>query len=255
VSAAATPAEVLAGAARWCVVEGEADAVLAALPDSAVGVVLTDPPYNPRTHAGAKAKGGKLVDLTTVDFDALDSTDFFAECLRVARRWCLAFCVAEQIADYERTAGAMWIRTGAWIRVGASPQFTGDRPAPGFDTIAIAHRKGRKRWNGGGKHALWSHGFARDEVGSARVHPTQKPLRLMIDLVRDFTDPGEVILDPFAGSGTTGEAALIEGRRIILVERDAERCAIARARLAAAESGADWRAPASQPSLFAAVGS
>lgn len=251
-SAAATPADVLSGDARWCVVEGDCAAVLSSLGDGAVGVVLTDPPYNPRTHAGAKANGGELTEETTVDFDALDSTDFFGECLRVARRWRLAFCVAEQIADYERTAGARWIRTGAWIRVGAAPQFTGDRPAPGFDTIAIAHRKGRKRWNGGGKHALWSHGFARDEVGAARVHPTQKPLRLMIDLVRDFTDPGEVILDPFAGSGTTGEAALIEGRRIILVERDADRCAKARMRLAAAEIGADWRAPATQGSLFGA---
>ena len=249
-SRTATPADVLAGEARWCVVEGDALAVLAALPDASVGHVLTDPPYNPRTHKGARAKGGKLVADTTVNFDALDSTDFFDDCLRVARRWCLAFCAVEQIAAYEQTAGDRWIRTGAWIRVGASPQFTGDRPAVGFETIAIAHRTGRKRWNGGGRHALWSRRFDANEVGDARVHPTQKPLRLMVDLIRDFTDPEDVVLDPFAGSGTTGEAALVEGRRVILVERDAARCEIARARCEAAADGTDWRAPAAQLGLF-----
>ncbi len=249
-SAAATPADVLAGNARWCVVEGDGLSLLRSLPDGSVGGVLTDPPYNPRTHAGARAAGGRLLATTTVDFDALDSAAFYADALRVAQRWCLAFCAAEQLGDYERAAGEAWIRAGIWIRVGAAPQFTGDRPAVGCDAIAIAHRKGRKRWNGGGSHAVWSHGFARDEVGSARVHPTQKPLRLMCELVRLFTDPGEVVLDLFAGSGTTGEAALIEGRRVILCEREPDRCAIARARCTAAESGTDWRAPASQLGLF-----
>ncbi|HEX4936591.1 MAG TPA: DNA methyltransferase, partial [Gemmatimonadaceae bacterium] len=91
-----------------------------------------------------------------------------------------------------------------WVKPWAAPQFTGDRPGTGAEGIAIAHRDGRKHWNGGGAVALWSHGFATDEVGVLRVHETQKPLRLMRQLVRLFSDPGEVILDPHAGSGTTG---------------------------------------------------
>ena len=70
-------------------------------------------------------------------------------------------------------------------------------------------------------------------------------------LIRLVTKPGDVVLDPFGGSGTTGVAALLEGRRVVLVEREPAYAAIARARLTAASVTA---APAiiSQPSLFAA---
>ena len=95
----------------------------------------------------------------------------------------------------------------------------------------------------------------RDSGGIPNIHSTVKSVALMRWLLRLVTKPGDVILDPFGGSGTTGVAALLEGRRVILVEREPQYAAIARARCAAAETGADWRAPASQPSLFAAVGS
>lgn len=91
--------------------------------------------------------------------------------------------------------------------------------------------------------------------GEGNGHPTVKSIALMRWLCRLVTPAGGLVLDPFAGSGTTGVAALMEGRRVILCERVPEYAAITRARLAAAETGADWRAPASQPSLFAAVGS
>jgi len=225
-----------------------------------VDAFISDPPYG-----DAATHNAHLSSITLRNGEPARQALGFGgisveECVALASSWTAAAArwvvfTCEWKYGHALDAAGLLIRLGIWRKPDGAPQFTGDRPGTGWEAVAICHRQGKKRWNGGGKHALWSHGFARDEVGSARVHPTQKPLRLMIDLVRDFTDPGEVILDPFAGSGTTGEAALIEGRRIILVERDAERCAIARARLAAAESGADWRAPASQPSLFAAVGS
>ena len=236
-SAEATPLDVIEGRAQWCVVCGERDEVLASLGDAAVDVTITDPPYNERTHKGAKARGGKLERDTTVRFAELDGFAWWTESLRLTKRWALAFCAPEQLGCYETHAGASWVRSGVWVRIGASPQFTGDRPAAGADTIGIAHRAGRKRWNGGGKAAVWSYGFERGEVGAARLHETQKPLRLMRELVRLFSEPGEVILDPHAGSGTTGVAALLEGRRVILVERDPERAAKALARMEATQPG------------------
>lgn len=246
----ATIEDVLSGRARWCVVCGDGIAAQKEMADGAVDAVITDPPYNKRTHKGARAKGGKLIADSTVEFESLVSTEFYGDALRVAKRWCLAFCVFEQIAEYEAIADESWVRTGVWIRVGASPQFTGDRPAPGADAVAIAHRSGRKRWNGGGGHALWQHGFASEEVGPNRGHPTRKPLLLMRELVRLFTDKDEVILDPFAGSGTTGVAAIAEGRRVILYERLPEYAAIARARCEAAANNVDWRANPAQIPLF-----
>ena len=73
-------------------------------------------------------------------------------------------------------------------------------------------------WNGGGKRGIYSVPTAidRDRSGlDARIHTTQKPLALMQALVRDFTDEGETILDPFAGSGTTLYAAARLGRKSI----------------------------------------
>jgi site-specific DNA-methyltransferase (adenine-specific) len=68
--------------------------------------------------------------------------------------------------------------------------------------------------------------------GQTRVHATQKPLGLMKDLVLDFTRPGEVVLDPFMGSGTTGVACLELGRRFLGIERDPTTFQIACQRLA-----------------------
>lgn len=66
---------------------------------------------------------------------------------------------------------------------------------------------------------------------ATNTHPTVKPLALMRWLIRLITKPGDIVLDPFGGSGTTGAAALLEGRRVILVERDPRYVEIARARL------------------------
>lgn len=72
--------------------------------------------------------------------------------------------------------------------------------------------------------------FASDKQRAA-LHPTQKPVDLFRYLLRTYTRPGDLVLDPVAGSGTTGEACLREGRRFLLVEREAEYCAITRRRL------------------------
>ena len=62
-------------------------------------------------------------------------------------------------------------------------------------------------------------------------HPTGKPLDLLRWLVRSYTDPGDVVLDCCMGSGSTGEAALLEGRRFIGIERDPALLEVARRRL------------------------
>lgn len=72
---------------------------------------------------------------------------------------------------------------------------------------------------------------AAQEPIAANNHPTVKSIALMRWLIRLVTRPGDVVLDPFGGSGTTGVAALAEGRRVILVERDPRFAEIARQRL------------------------
>src|SRR5690606_30919467 len=120
-----------------------------------------------------------------------------------------------------------WKRSGIWIKPNGQPQLTGDRPGMGYESIAIAHAPGRSTWNGGGRHGVWSFPVDANFSRVKRDHPTQKPLGLMEALVRDFTDAGETILDPFAGSGTTGVACKRLGRGFIGFERDPKYHAIA----------------------------
>ena len=98
----------------------------------------------------------------------------------------------------------------------------------GWEGVAICHRKGKKRWNGGGHHAFWE--FPK---GSAKYgHPTGKPLALFKSFVQAFTEPGETILDPFMGSGTTLRAAKDTGRKAIGIDIREAYCEVAAKRLA-----------------------
>lgn len=198
--------------------------------------VITDPPYSEHVH-GKSTRGGrggaKRLDL---GFEALQA-DVRAGCCqqfaRLARRWVLVFSDVESAHLWRRdleAAGLDFARTGLWVKIGPTPQFTGDRPAAGAEAITIAHRRGKKRWNGGGKSGIWSCPAAYRD-GDPVVHTTQKPESLMESLIRDFTDPGDLILDPFAGSGTTGVAALRNGRRFLGFERDPKYHEIATKRL------------------------
>jgi site-specific DNA-methyltransferase (adenine-specific) len=86
------------------------------------------------------------------------------------------------------------------------------------------------------------------------VHSTEKPIALMLELVRLFTDPGELVIDPFAGSGTTGVACVRLGRRFAGAELDPAMAKIARERLAAETDGLSLGAArAGQTPLFPAV--
>jgi modification methylase len=74
----------------------------------------------------------------------------------------------------------------------------------------------------------------KDAAGN-KAHPTQKPLALLQRVLLASTNPGDVVLDPFFGTGTTGAAAKVLGRNFIGIERDADYVAVARARIDSAE--------------------
>lgn len=207
---------------------------LASLPDKSVDHVICDPPYSAKVHKASRRgkMGGEVggwarnVDLSFEHLSADTRASIASEAARLCRRWALFFCDAESghlwIEDLI-SAGLNHVRFAAWVKLDGTPQFTGDRPGTGFEAIIIAHAKheGRFRWNGGGKHGLWSIPVViGGDAAGPRVHTTQKPLALMEALVRDFTDPGELVCDPFAGSGTTGVACKRLGRRFIGWERD-----------------------------------
>lgn len=228
---------------------------MASLADKSVDHVITDPPYEAEAHTKArrslsessqrKGPPGRVTRISApleISFGAITEqarTGLAQYAARLCQRWVVAFCQIEAVAAWRSAfcaSGLDWVRGGVWRKPDGAPQFTGDRPGQGFESLSIAHQSGKKRWNGGGKHAVWTANLEheRRELGDENDHPTQKPLALMLALVRDFTDPGDLILDPFAGSGTTGVAAIRLGRRFIGWERDPKYHAIAVKRLTAA---------------------
>lgn len=111
------------------------------------------------------------------------------------------------------------------------PQLSGDRPPTGCEFVSVFHgaAKGKKHWNGPGNLTHLAHKCLRGEG----KHKAEKPLDLMLDLVDWFSDPGELVIDPFVGSGTTALACKLLGRDFAGTEVDAEWAARARARVAA----------------------
>lgn len=212
--------------------------LLGSLADGAVDCVICDPPYDQRTHAHG-VSGFRADTSAPIDFPPFGPGElchFVRESLRVSNRWVLAFCSGEHLGWYQQEAEeyypGSWVRGGIWVKPDPAPQFTGDRPGQWGEAIAILHREGKKRWNGGGHPARWTFGVCRED----RCHPTQKPLDLMLELVRLFSDPGELVLDPFAGSGTTAVACLRSDRRFLGSEIDPKYHALALERIAAERS-------------------
>lgn len=238
--------DVLAGRARSAVLCCDGFALAAALGDAAVGLVVGDLPYDEGTHDGARTDRKRVTMALPIDFAPLPPVPSFAwSLLRASRRWVICFCAVEQIGEYERATGEAYVRGGLWVRTNSTPQKTGDRPGQGAEGLAIMHRKGRKRWNGGGRPAVWTGPVCSDPT---RRHPTKKPLWLMQALLRDFAEPGDIILDPTCGEGTTGEACMSLGLPFIGCEIDPKYHALAVARVARAErAGVQMHLPTRGP--------
>jgi site-specific DNA-methyltransferase (adenine-specific) len=223
----------LADDERWRVIEGDCLEEMGRIGD--VDHVITDPPYEEEAHGkGRRVKRGKL-SVEPLPFEMMRERERAGVLMGgLAKRWCLVFCQAEAVAlwrDALEGGGHVYKRPMIWVKPDGPPQLSGDRPAMGYESIVSSHRRGRCRWNGGGKAGVYT--FLRNQYHGKRrhYHPTEKPLQLMMALVRDFTDPGDLILDPYAGSGTTGVAALMLGRRVILIEKDPKYAEIARQRM------------------------
>lgn len=216
--------------------------------------VIQDPPY----EAVMQNKWGALsrqapsshVRFEAIGFEAIDDVrdDVAAAVSAACQGWSVTFCMAEGVRawrDSLEAAGARYKRAMVWIKPDAMPQFNGQGPSVGHEMMVSAwHGKGHSRWNGGGRPGTFT--FNKNTPGGGE-HPTQKPLPLVQELVGLFTFPGDLVCDPFLGSGTCGIAAVKAGRRFVGIEVNETHYDLACRRIEAALKQPDFFVEAPKP--------
>jgi modification methylase len=244
------------------IIVGDCLEALKRLPDASVDLVFADPPYNLQLGGDLHRPDNSKVD--AVD-DAWDRFDSFEAYDRFTRAWM------GQCRRVLKDDGALWVigsyhnifRVGAtlqdlgfwvlndvvWRKTNPMPNFKGTRFTNAHETLIWAAKsRGQRRYTFNydalktanddlQMRSDWSLPLCTGEErvktkDGVKAHPTQKPEALLHRVILASSRPGEVILDPFFGTGTTGAAARRLGRRYIGIEREAEYARLAERRIA-----------------------
>jgi len=217
--------------------------------------IICDPPYEASLHASKNSLRGCIrldggPDLQGLDFDAIDDirAPFVAASSEICQGWFIAFCTVEgvwQWAEHINASPMKYKRACVWVKPDSTPQLNGQGPAQGAENFVCAWAgSGHAKWNAGGKRGVYTQLVNHKE--RTGLHPTEKPRRLMSEIIADFTCPDQLILDPFMGSGTTGVSAVMAGRRFIGIEKDPKYFEIACRRIAQAQPPLFVDTPAAQ---------
>jgi modification methylase len=237
-------------------------AAMSALPAASIDMVFADPPYNLQLGGDLFRPEGGRVDAVDNDWDKFDSLaiyDAFSKAwLREARRILKPNGTLWVIGSYHnifRVGTALqdegfWILNDIiWRKVNPMPNFKGTRFTNAHETLiwASTSEDARYTFNYRAMKTLndelqmrsdWSFpicgGQERIKRNGTKAHPTQKPEALLYRILLACTKPGDVVLDPFFGTGTTGAVAKRLGRNFIGIEREPTYVDVALERIAAA---------------------
>ena len=242
------------------ILKGDCIAEMARLPAKSVDMIFADPPYNLQLGGDLFRPEGGRVDAVDDDWDKFDSLaaydDFTREWLAEARRILKDDGTIWVIGSYHNIyrVGALlqdaefWILNDiVWRKSNPMPNFRGTRFTNAHETLlwCAKDEKARYTFNYRAMKALnddlqmrsdWvlpicsGSERAKDEAGD-KAHPTQKPEALLYRVLLACTKPGDVVLDPFFGTGTTGAVARRLGRRWIGIEREEAYVRVARQRI------------------------
>ena len=243
------------------ILQGDCISEMARLPDKSVDMIFADPPYNLQLGGDLFRPEGSRVDAVDDDWDKFDSLtaydNFTRDWLEQARRilkdngtiWVIGsyhniYRVGSLLQDAE-----FWILNDiVWRKSNPMPNFRGTRFTNAHETLLWCAKDERARYtfNYRAMKALNDDLQMRSDwllpicSGSERVkgddgakaHPTQKPEALLYRILLACTKPGDVVLDPFFGTGTTGAVARRLGRRWIGIEREDSYVKVAKQRIA-----------------------
>ncbi|MEY5008736.1 MAG: hypothetical protein RL764_2052 [Pseudomonadota bacterium] len=241
---------------------GDCIAAMRALPDACVDMVFADPPYNLQLGGDLFRPEGGRVDAVDNEWDKFDSLKTYDE---FSRAW---LSEAHRIL---KPNGTLWVigsyhnifRVGSvlqdegfwilndiiWRKVNPMPNFKGTRFTNAHETLIWASKgeNAKYTFNYRAMKTLndelqmrsdWSFpicsGQERIKKNGTKAHPTQKPEALLYRILLACTKPGDIVLDPFFGTGTTGAVAKRLGRHFIGLERELDYVDVAQERIAAA---------------------
>jgi len=232
------------------IIQGDCLEALKSLPDRSVDLVFADPPYNLQLGGDLLRPDNSKVDAVDDDWDQFESfaaydaftRAWMAECRRVLKddgaMWVIGsyhnvFRVGVALQDL-----GFWILNDViWRKSNPMPNFKGTRFTNAHETLIWATKsRGGKRYTFNydamkmanddlQMRSDWTIPLCtgderlKDEAG-VKAHPTQKPEALLHRVIMASTKPGDIILDPFFGAGTTGAVAKRLGRRYIGIERE-----------------------------------
>lgn len=245
------------------ILHGNCIEVLKSLPENSVDLIFADPPYNLQLNHDLYRPDMSRVDAVT---DRWDKFSNFAEYDQFTRKWLSASqCVLKDtgtiwvIGSYHNIyrVGAImqdlgfWILNDIlWIKSNPMPNFRGVRFTNAHETMIWAQKKqgAKYTFNHKSMKALnddlqmrsdWNiplaTGKQRIKTNGTKAHSTQKPEALLYRVIMASSNPGDVVLDPFFGSGTTGAVAKKLGRKWIGIERDKKYIKVAQKRIDAVQ--------------------
>ncbi|WP_346033822.1 site-specific DNA-methyltransferase [Erythrobacter westpacificensis] len=242
------------------ILDGDCVAAMRRLPDNSVDLVFADPPYNLQLGGDLNRPDGSHVDAVTDEWDRFDSFGAYdaftrawlAECRRVLKPDGALWVIGSYHNIYR--VGAVLQDLGFWIlndivwrKTNPMPNFRGTRFTNAHETLIWASQgeKARYQFNYRAMKTLndelqmrsdWTFPICsggerlKDDTGH-KAHPTQKPEALLYRVLLATTEAGDVVLDPFFGTGTTGAIAKRLGREWIGCEREESYRKVARARI------------------------
>jgi modification methylase len=257
-----TPRFSLESAPTPQILTGDCVAELEKLPAESVDLVFADPPYNLQLQRDLKRPDDSRVDAVDDDWDKFASfaayDDFTRAWLMACRRVMRPDATLWVIGSYHNIfrVGALLQDLGFWIlndviwrKSNPMPNFRGRRFTNAHETLIWASRSAQARYTfnyealKAGNEDIqvrsdWTLALCTGEerlkgTDKKKLHPTQKPEALLARVILSASRPDELVLDPFAGTGTTGAVAKRLGRRFIGVEREEAYAAAARERIAA----------------------
>jgi len=234
---------------------------LPSIPDEFVDLVFADPPYWMQTEGELLRTNGTKFSGVEDHWDKFDtykeydefSEKWLKECKRILKPngsiWVIgAFQNIYRLGYIMQNLGFWILNDVIWSKPNAVPNFGGTRFQNSHETLLWCTKsqeakytfnyKTMKHLNGDKQDkSVWDIGICiggerlKDEDGK-KCHSTQKPEKLLYKIILSTTKPGDVVLDPFFGTGTTGAVAKLLGRNYIGLERDAKYIEIAKKRIA-----------------------